>query len=77
KDFMDPIKSRGKKMGGRDYFLWYEDRHPPRANKVMWELLKKVNASDEKLKRARNIIIVGVVTTGLLMFGIWKLKPNC
>lgn len=42
-------------MGGCDYFLWYEDRHPPQANKVMWGLLKKVDASDEKLKRARNI----------------------
>jgi len=37
-------------MGGCDYFLWYEDRHPPQANRVMWGLLKKVNAFDEKLK---------------------------
>ncbi|KAH0644945.1 hypothetical protein KY284_032829 [Solanum tuberosum] len=29
-----------KKMGGCDYFLWYEDRHPPQANRVMWGLLK-------------------------------------
>ncbi|KAG5627520.1 hypothetical protein H5410_012738 [Solanum commersonii] len=36
-----------KKMGGCDYFLWYEDRHPPQANRVMWGLLKKVNAFDE------------------------------
>ncbi|WMV38663.1 hypothetical protein MTR67_032048 [Solanum verrucosum] len=66
-----------KKMGGCDYFLWYEDRHPPQANRVMWGLLKKVNAFDEKLNRAKNIFIVGVVATGLLIFGIWKLKPNC
>ncbi|KAG5627870.1 hypothetical protein H5410_013088 [Solanum commersonii] len=42
----------------------------------MWGLLKKVNAFDKKLKRARNIFIVGVIATGLLMFGIWNLKPN-
>ena len=36
----------------------------------MWGLLKKVNASDEKLKRAKNIFIVGVIATRLVMFGI-------
>ncbi|KAG5586000.1 hypothetical protein H5410_046434 [Solanum commersonii] len=55
----------------------YEDRHPPQANRIMWGWLKKFNVFDEKLKRARNIFIVGVVATRLLMFGIWKLKPNC
>ncbi|KAG5590951.1 hypothetical protein H5410_041465 [Solanum commersonii] len=60
----------GVKMGGCDYFLWYEDRYPPQANRVMWGLLKKVNAFDEKLKLARHIFIVGVIATGLVMFRI-------
>ncbi|KAG5581035.1 hypothetical protein H5410_051662 [Solanum commersonii] len=36
------------KMGGCDYFYWYEDQQPLQANRVMWGLLKKVKAFDEK-----------------------------
>ncbi|PHT93383.1 hypothetical protein T459_01265 [Capsicum annuum] len=37
-----------KKLGGCDYFDWYEERHPSQANSVIWGLLNKVNASEEK-----------------------------
>ncbi|XP_059285353.1 uncharacterized protein LOC132038681 [Lycium ferocissimum] len=66
-----------KKMGGCDYFFWMEDRHPAQANRVMWGLLKKVKAFEEKRIRARNMLIVAAIVAGFVMLGIWKIKPNC
>ncbi|PHU00548.1 hypothetical protein BC332_30335 [Capsicum chinense] len=37
-----------KKLGGCDYFDWYEERYPSQANHIIWGLLKKVKASEEK-----------------------------
>ncbi|PHT74337.1 hypothetical protein T459_21614 [Capsicum annuum] len=66
-----------KKLGGCDYFDWYEERHPSQANRVIWGLLNKVKASEEKQNRARRYYIVVVIATGLVLLGTWILKPNC
>ncbi|KAF3685526.1 putative glycerol-3-phosphate 2-O-acyltransferase 6-like [Capsicum annuum] len=65
------------KLGGCDYFDWYEERHPSQANRVIWGLLNKVKASEEKQNRARRYYIIAVITTGLVLLGTWILKPNC
>ncbi|PHU17250.1 hypothetical protein BC332_12945 [Capsicum chinense] len=65
------------KLGGCDYFDWYEKRHPSQTNRVIWGLLNKVKASEEKQNRARRYYIVAVIATGLMLLGTWILKPNC
>ncbi|XP_047261258.1 uncharacterized protein LOC124894759 [Capsicum annuum] len=66
-----------KKLGGCDNFHWYEERHPSQANRVIWGLLKKVKPFEENQNRARILYIIGVISTALLLLGIWMLKPNC
>ncbi|PHT42413.1 hypothetical protein CQW23_16438 [Capsicum baccatum] len=66
-----------KKLGGYDYFDWYEERHPSQENRVVWGLLNKVKASEEKQNRARRYYIIAVIATGLVLLGTWILKPNC
>ncbi|PHU12722.1 hypothetical protein BC332_19652 [Capsicum chinense] len=66
-----------KKLGGCDYFDWYEERHPSQANCVIWDLLNKVKASEEKQNRARRYYIVAVIATDLVLLGKWIFKPNC
>ncbi|PHU20121.1 hypothetical protein BC332_11272 [Capsicum chinense] len=66
-----------KKLDGCDYFDWYEERHPSQANRVIWNLLNKVKASEEKHNRARRYYIVAVIDTSLVLLGTWILKPNC
>ncbi|PHU08660.1 hypothetical protein BC332_20520 [Capsicum chinense] len=66
-----------KKLGGCDYFDWYEERHPSQANRVIWGLLNKVKASEEKQNQARRYYIIAVIATGLVLLGTWILKPNC
>ncbi|KAM3205194.1 hypothetical protein P3L10_028604 [Capsicum annuum] len=58
-----------KKLGGCDYFDWYKERHPSQANRVIWGLLNKVKASEEKQNRARRYYIVAVIATGLVLLG--------
>ncbi|PHU20030.1 hypothetical protein BC332_11181 [Capsicum chinense] len=70
-------KRRRKRLGGCDYFDWYEERHPSQANRVIWGLLKKVKAFEEKQNRARRYYIIGVIATGLVVLGTWIFKPNC
>ncbi|KAF3622687.1 hypothetical protein FXO38_31147 [Capsicum annuum] len=54
-----------QKLGGCDYFGWYEERHPSQANRVIWGLLKKVKTFEEKQNRARRYYIVVVIAVGL------------
>ncbi|PHU23375.1 hypothetical protein BC332_08482 [Capsicum chinense] len=70
-------KRRRRKLGGCDYFDWYEERHPSKANRIIWGLLNKVKASEEKQNRARRYFTVAVIATGLVLLGTWILKPNC
>ncbi|PHU13693.1 hypothetical protein BC332_14898 [Capsicum chinense] len=58
-------KRRRKKLDGCDYFDWYKERHPSQINRVIWGLLNKVKASEEKQNRARRCYIVVVIATGL------------
>ncbi|KAF3675254.1 hypothetical protein FXO37_05971 [Capsicum annuum] len=60
-----------KKLGGCDYFDWYEERHTSEANRVIWSLLNKVKASEEKQNRAIRYYIVAVIATGLVLLGTW------
>ncbi|KAF3622218.1 hypothetical protein FXO37_32431 [Capsicum annuum] len=66
-----------RKLGGCEYFDWYEERHPSQANRVIWGLLKKVKAFEEKQNRARRYYIVVVIAIGLVLLGTWIFKPNC
>ncbi|KAF3638694.1 hypothetical protein FXO37_24256 [Capsicum annuum] len=72
-----PRELKGMKFSGYDYFDWYEERHLSQANRVIWSLLKKVNASKEKQNRARRYYIVVVIATGLGLLDTWIFKPNC
>ncbi|PHU28970.1 hypothetical protein BC332_01063 [Capsicum chinense] len=65
-----------KKLGGYDYFDWYKERHPSQANRLIWGLLKKVKASEEKQNQGRRYYIVVVIATGLVVWGTWIFKPN-
>ncbi|KAF3678779.1 hypothetical protein FXO37_04160 [Capsicum annuum] len=65
------------KLGGYDYFDWYEERHPSQANRVIWGLLNKVNAFEEKQNRPRRYYVAVVIATGLVLLGTWIFKPNC
>ncbi|KAF3680500.1 hypothetical protein FXO38_02274 [Capsicum annuum] len=58
-----------KKLGGCDYFDWYEERHPSQANRVIWDLLNKVRASEQKQNRARRYCIIAVIATDLVLLG--------
>ncbi|PHT54662.1 hypothetical protein CQW23_03148 [Capsicum baccatum] len=66
-----------KKLGGCDYFDWYEERHTSQVNRVIWGLLNKATAYEEKQNQARRYYIVAVMATGLVLLGTWILKPNC
>ncbi|PHU22381.1 hypothetical protein BC332_07488 [Capsicum chinense] len=71
------VIATGLKLGGYDYFDWYEERHPSQANRVIWGLLNKVKASEEKQNRARRYYIIAVIATGLVLLDTCILKSNC
>ncbi|KAF3654849.1 hypothetical protein FXO37_16272 [Capsicum annuum] len=58
-----------KKLGGCNYFDWYEEQHPSQANHIIWSLLNKVKASEEKQNRTRRYYIVAIIATGLVLLG--------
>ncbi|KAM3395803.1 hypothetical protein P3S68_004809 [Capsicum galapagoense] len=58
-----------KKLGGCDYFDWYEERRSSQANRVIWGLLNKVKASEEKQNRAGRYYTIAVIAIGLVLLG--------
>ncbi|KAJ8569953.1 hypothetical protein K7X08_006530 [Anisodus acutangulus] len=59
---------RRQQIGG--LFANAKDRHSAQANRVIWGLLKKVKAFEEKRIRASKMYIAAAIVAGLVMFGI-------